>query len=719
MTRYPGVRLRIPEILGGTQMVLVIAEKPSVALAISKVIGAYKKENGYFEGSGYIVSSCVGHLTELAKPEDYDEKYRKWRYDTLPILPELWKTVVSPATEKQFVLLKKLMHRSDVDSVVNACDAGREGESIFRMTYELAECKKPVFRLWVSSMEDSAIRDGFTNLHPGYDYDNLYRAALSRAKADWLVGINATRLFSVQYGRKLMVGRVQTPTLAMLTERKEQIERFQKEVYYKVHIEKDNLKLTADGQFDKADAELLAEKCGGKNAVVTSAEHVQKSITPPKLYDLTTLQREANRYLGFTAKQTLDCAQKLYEAKLVTYPRTDSQYLTEDMRDTVSVLADGLKDKLSVRCVSDFDGMIDNKKVTDHHAVLPTVSSLKADLSEKSREEQQIYTLIAYRTLISAAEPMEYEELTVKALCEGTEFSVKGKTVLKKGFSEVQEALIKTLKAKGKKEDTDECKIPQDISDGTVFHEVGAYITEHYTQPPKPYTEDSLLSAMENAGKAEFEKDTEKKGLGTPATRASIIEKLVSGGFAERRGKQIFASDDAVKLISLLPEKIKSPSMTAEWENHLLQMEKGEMREEVFMTAIADFVKDLVCDYSEVEEKDKKSFAEKLRYKEKYIGVCPRCGGTVSECKIGFACEEKGCDFVLWKGNKFMQSIGLSFTKAVAASLITKGFYLAKNLVSRKNGTKYSAKIRLAENGGKYPAYEMEFVGDKKKEFER
>lgn len=701
-------------------MILVIAEKPSVALAISKVIGAYKKENGYFEGSGYIVSSCVGHLTELAKPEDYDEKYRKWRYDTLPILPECWKTVVSPATEKQFVLLKKLMHRNDVESVVNACDAGREGESIFRMTYELAECKKPMLRLWISSMEDSAIRDGFANLRLGCDYDPLYCAALSRAKADWLVGINATRLFSVQYGRKLTVGRVQTPTLAMLTERKGQIERFQKEVYYKVHIEKDGLKLTADGQLDKADAELLAEKCGGKNSVVTSAEHVQKSMMPPKLYDLTTLQREANRYLGFTAKQTLDCAQKLYEAKLVTYPRTDSQYLTEDMRDTVSALANGLKDKLSVRCVSDFESVIDNKKVTDHHAILPTVSSLKADLSEKSREEQQIYTLIAYRTLISTAEPMEYEELMVKALCEGTGFSVKGKAVLHKGFSEVHEALMKTLKSKDKKEDTDECSIPQDITNGTVLYEVGAYITEHYTQPPKPYTEDSLLSAMENAGKAEFEKDTEKKGLGTPATRASIIEKLISGGFAARRGKQIVASNDAEKLISILPEKVKSPSMTAEWENSLMQMEHGELPETVFMSDITDFVKNLVKEYSTVEEKDKLSFSEKLREKEKYIGVCPRCGGTVSECKIGFACEEKACDFVLWRDNKFMQSIGLSFTKAVAASLITKGFYLAKNLISKKSGTKYSAKIRLAENGGKYPAYEMEFVSDnKKKEFER
>jgi DNA topoisomerase-3 len=382
-------------------MILVITEKPSVALAVSKVLGAYKREDGYYEGSGYIVSWCVGHLVELAKPEDYDEKYAKWRYADLPILPDEWKTVVSPDTKKQFAVLKKLMHRKDVESVVNGCDAGREGESIFRMTYELAECRKPMLRLWVSSMEDSAIRDGFQNLRPGSDYDRLYGAAQSRSKADWLVGINATRLFTVQYGRKLTVGRVQTPTLAMLTERKGLIENFTKEAYYKVHIEKDGLELTAEEQFDKERADVLAEKCNGKDAKIMAADCVKKSNKPPKLYDLTTLQREANRYYGYTAKQTLDYTQKLYEAKLVTYPRTDSQYLTEDMKDTANSIVLALYEKLSFLdgVVSSFhaDQMIDNAKVTDHHAIIPTKASLTADITSLGKGEKAIYMLIAQR----------------------------------------------------------------------------------------------------------------------------------------------------------------------------------------------------------------------------------------------------------------------------------------------------------------------------------
>lgn len=704
-------------------MILVITEKPSVALAVSKVLGAYKREDGYYEGSGYIVSWCVGHLVELAKPEDYDEKYAKWRYADLPILPDEWKTVVAPDTKKQFAVLKKLMYRKDVESVVNGCDAGREGESIFRMTYELAECRKPMLRLWVNSMEDSAIRDGFQNLRPGSDYDRLYRAAQSRSKADWLVGINATRLFTVRYGKKLTVGRVQTPTLAMLTERKGQIESFTKEAYYKVHIEKDGLELTAEEQFDKERAEALAENCNGKNAKITVADCVKKSTKPPKLYDLTTLQREANRYYGFTAKQTLDYTQKLYEAKLVTYPRTDSQYLTEDMKDTAHSIVLALYEKLSFLdgVVSSFyvEQMIDNAKVTDHHAIIPTKASLTADISSLGKGEKEIYMLIAQRMLCAASEPMEYLERTITAECEGTEFSVKGKTIVAKGWTAIEEAFIKTLSDKKKKKDEDDTNIPQNVAAGMTINAVNAYMSEHFTSPPKPYTEDSLLSAMENAGKGEFEKETEKKGLGTPATRAGIIEKLVSGGYVERKGKQLSATEDAVKLISLLPDAVKFPTMTAEWENKLLLMEQGEVSEAAFMDGITDFVKRLVIDYSVVKEQDKQSFADKLREKAAVIGTCPRCGGTVSECKIGYACEKKDCNFVLWKDNKFMKSIGLSFTKAVAAALVAKGFYTAKNLVSAKTGNKYSAKILLIENGGKYPGYDMEFINDKKKEMER
>lgn len=704
-------------------MILVITEKPSVASAVSKILGAYKREDGYFEGSGYIVSWCVGHLAELAKPEEYDEKYVKWRYADLPILPEKWKTVVSPDTKRQFTVLKKLMHRSDVESVVNGCDAGREGESIFRMTYELADCTKPMLRLWVSSMEDSAIRDGFQNLRPGSDYDRLYCAARSRSKADWLVGINATRLFTVQYGKKLTVGRVQTPTLAMLAERKGQIEDFKKEVYYKVHIEKDGLELTADEEFNKERAEALAATCNGKDAKITSSEQVKKSTKPPKLYDLTTLQREANRYYGYTAKQTLDYTQKLYEAKLVTYPRTDSQYLTEDMKETAHSIVLKLSENLPFLDgeASSFhtEQMVDNAKVTDHHAIIPTKSSLTADISSLSKDERAIYMLIAQRMLCAAAEPMVYLESTVTAECEDTVFSVKGKTVVAKGWMAIEEAFIKTLSEKKKKKDEDSVNVPQNMTADTTLCAVRAYTSEHFTNPPKPYTEDSLLSAMENAGKGEFEKETEKKGLGTPATRAGIIEKLISGGLVERKGKQLSATDDAVRLISLLPETVKSSTMTAEWENKLLLMEHGKVSEEVFMNDIKGFVSQLISDYAEVKEQDKQSFAEKLREKAAVIGTCPRCGGSVSECKVGYACETKNCNFVLWRDNKFMKSIGLSFTKAVAVALIGKGFYLAKNLKSAKTGNKYSAKILLVENGGKYPVYDMEFVNDKKKGIER
>ncbi len=704
-------------------MILVITEKPSVAFSISKVLGAYKREDGYYEGSGYIVSWCVGHLVELAKPEYYDDKYAKWRYVDLPILPNEWKTVVSPDTKKQFAVLKKLMHRTNVESVVNACDAGREGESIFRMTYELAECGKPMLRLWISSMEDSAIRDGFQNLRPGSDYDRLYCAAQSRSKADWLVGINATRLFTVQYGKKLTVGRVQTPTLAMLTERKGQIENFTKEVYYKVHIAKDGLELTAEEQYNKEHADSLAEKCNGKDAQITAADCVKKSTKPPKLYDLTTLQREANRYYGYTAKETLDYIQKLYEAKLATYPRTDSQYLTEDMKDTAQSIVLSLFKNMAFAdgIISSFhaEQMVDNTKVTDHHAIIPTKASLTADISSLEKGEKAIYMLIAQRMLCAASEPMEYLERTITAECKGVEFSVKGKTVVTKGWTAIEEAFTKMLPEKKKKKDEDDPDIPQNVTAGMTMKVVDAYISKHFTSPPNPYTEDSLLSAMENAGKSEFEKETEKKGLGTPATRAGIIERLVSGGYVERKGKQLSATEDAVKFISLLPDTVKSPTMTAEWENKLLLMEQGEVSEDAFMVDITDFVKQLITDYSVVNEQDKQSFADKLREKAAVIGTCPRCGGTVSECKIGYACETKDCNFVLWKDNKFMKSIGLSFTKAVATALVGKGFYTAKNLVSAKTGNKYSAKILLVENSGKYPGYDMEFINDKKKSMER
>lgn len=703
-------------------MKLVITEKPSVAQTVAKVIGAYKREDGFIEGSGYIVSWCVGHLVELAQPQDYDEKYEKWRFADLPILPETWKTVVSSATKKQYGVLKKLMHREDVDAVINACDAGREGEAIFRLVYEKAGCKKPMLRLWISSMEDTAIKAGFDNLRPGSEYDRLYNAASCRNKADWLVGINGTRLFTTQYGKKITVGRVQTPTLAMLVERKGQIENFTKEAYYKVHISGEGYKLTAEEQMDNAAAKALAERVNQKTATITKAESITKSTKPPKLYDLTTLQREANRYYGYTAKQTLDYTQKLYEAKLVTYPRTDSQYLTEDMEGSTLAIVSALYSQMPFAVNADFTPNIchavDNKKVSDHHAIIPTMGSTTAEIKSLSIEERAVYYLIAQRLLCASAEPMRYMERSITAECEGATFTAKGKTILHKGWTAIEEAFSSFATAKKKKDEEDETVIiPENAKEGKTIKNVKSDVTEHFTSPPKPYTEDTLLSAMERAGNKEFDKDTEKKGLGTPATRASIIEKLVSAGYATRKGKQITASDDAVNMIEILPNVVTSPMLTAEWENKLLQMEKGLISESAFMDSITELVNKLITDYSTVSEDAKRVFSEDSTAES--IGICPRCGNAVEERKLSYCCMAKGCDFVLWKDNKFMQSIGLNFTKKVAAALVSGGGYIAKNLTSKKTGNKYSAKITLTENGGKYPAYHMELLQERKKDKER
>ena len=703
-------------------MKLVITEKPSVAQTVAKVIGAYKREDGFIEGSGYIVSWCVGHLVELAQPQDYDEKYEKWRFADLPILPESWKTVVSSATKKQYGVLKKLMHREDVDAVINACDAGREGEAIFRLVYEKAGCKKPMLRLWISSMEDTALKAGFDNLRPGSEYDRLYSAASCRNKADWLVGINGTRLFTTQYGKKITVGRVQTPTLAMLVERKGQIEKFTKEAYYKVHISGEGYKLTAEEQMDNAAAKALAERVNQKTATITKAESIEKSTKPPKLYDLTTLQREANRYYGYTAKQTLDYTQKLYEAKLVTYPRTDSQYLTEDMEGTTLAIVSALYSQMPFAVNADFTPNIrhavDNKKVSDHHAIIPTMGSTTAEIKSLSIEERAVYYLIAQRLLCASAEPMRYMERSITAECEGASFTAKGKTILHKGWTVIEEAFSSFATAKKKKDEEDETVIiPENAKEGKIIQSVKTDVTEHFTSPPKPYTEDTLLSAMERAGNKEFDKDTEKKGLGTPATRASIIEKLVSAGYATRKGKQITASDDAVNMIEILPDVVTSPMLTAEWENKLLQMEKGLISESAFMDSITELVKKLITDYSTVSEDARRVFSADSTAES--IGICPRCGNAVEERKLSYCCMAKGCDFVLWKDNKFMQSIGLNFTRKVATALVSGGGYIAKNLISKKTGNKYSAKITLTENGGRYPAYHMELLQERKKDKER
>jgi DNA topoisomerase-3 len=567
-------------------MKLVITEKPSVAQAISKVIGAYKREKGYLEGSGYLVSWCVGHLVELAQPQDYDEKYAKWRLEDLPLFPDRWKYQVSPRTADQFHILKQLMERSDVTELIEATDAGREGELIFRLVYQQAGCTKPFKRLWISSMEDSAIRDGFANLRDSRDYDNLYAAAVARARADWLVGINGTRLFSKCYNRKLTVGRVQTPTLAMVVERQKKITDFQKEKYWNVHLNLDGLDVVKEKCFEEKSAQALVDHCRTQSAVVTQVTCTEKSVRPPRLYDLTTLQREANRYYGYTAQQTLDLAQSLYEKKLVSYPRTDSQFLTYDMESTAwDMLA-------YVYNVFQFDlyeepqiiQVLNNRKVSDHHAIIPTAEIAKQDLSTLSQGEQDILLLISQRLFCATAGKQHISETEVKVVCAGEEFTAKGKMILEKGWKAIEDDFRGRLKTKKKPEPTD--TILPEVFEGQVFAAVNANLSEHYTTPPKAYTEDTLLSAMETAGNDSFDEDTEKKGLGTPATRASMIEKLVSNQYLQRKGKQLIPTEDGMALVEILPSSLKSPSFTAYWENSLMNIERGTYEPEAFIGGI-------------------------------------------------------------------------------------------------------------------------------------
>ncbi len=580
-------------------MILVIAEKPSVAQSIAKVIGATSRKDGYLEGNNYIVSWCVGHLVGLADASSYDERYAKWRYTDLPIVPEEWLYEVPKDKAQQFKVLRDLMKDKRVTELVCATDAGREGELIFRLVYNKAGCTKPFKRLWISSLEDAAIRDGFNHLRDSRDYDKLYEAALSRSKADWIVGINGTRLFTTLYNKRLVVGRVQTPTLAMLVEREGKITTFRKEKYFNIHVEKDGL--TADMEKIKIEdeAKTIAAACDKKQAVVSSVRKETKSANPPKLYDLTTLQREANRYFGFTAQQTLELVQSLYEKKLLTYPRTDSQFITDDMegtaRQVISIVCrklsifDGLKHDLNIGRVTN------NAKVTDHHAIIPTVQLDKQDIGELPQSEQKIISLVGMRLLAATGEKHIFDETQITVICEGYEFKTKGKTVVQDGWKGIEQRFKASLKSKDKEEPE---KVLPAVSENAVLESVSASVSEHFTTPPKPFTEDTLLSAMETAGNEEFDDETEKKGLGTPATRAGIIEKLVKGGFIERKGKSLVPTKDGNNLVCVLPEQITSPSMTAEWENTLMQIERGQADAGKFLDGIVDMTASLVKAYS-------------------------------------------------------------------------------------------------------------------------
>ena len=686
---------------------LVIAEKPSVARSIAAVIGATEKQTGYWQGGGYLVSWCIGHLVSFAEAGQYDEKYCKWKYEDLPILPQPWQFIVPDEKKQQFEVLRALLNRPDVDSVTAATDAGREGELIFRFVYQMAGCTKPVKRLWVSSMEDAAIREGFANLRPDSDYDALYQSALCRAKADWLVGINATRLFSVLYHKTLTVGRVQTPTLKMLVDRDAKILRFQKEKYYTVGIHSGSLKADSGCIADAETANSLKEKCTSAVAVCTSVKREKKTEQPPKLYDLTTLQREANRLFGFTAKQTLDYAQQLYEKKLLTYPRTDSQYLTEDMGQTAQHLVSDLLGLLpfaqGLGLTPEVGRILNSKKVSDHHAIIPTSEFVKQGFTGLAESESKLMNLVCSKLLCAVAAPHEYETVTAVFSCAGNEFTAKGKTVLVPGWKEIDQRFRSNLKADTEEEVLNTLPEP---AEGQSFS-VMANVSEHFTSPPKAYTEDTLLSAMERAGAEDMPEEAERKGLGTPATRAAILEKLVQMGFVQRKGKQLVPTKDGINLAVVLPESLTSPALTAEWENRLTEIAKGSADPDEFMAEIEAQVRQLVKTYSCISA-DKQNLFQSERV---IIGKCPRCGENVYEGKKNFYCGNRSCQFVMWKKDRFFEQRKKAFTPKIAAALLKNGKAKVKGLYSEKTGKTYDATVLLADTGGKYVNYRVERKG--------
>ena len=684
---------------------LVIAEKPSVARSIAAVIGAAERQNGYWQGGGYLVSWCIGHLVSFAEAGQYDEKYCKWRYEDLPILPQSWQFIVPDEKKQQFEVLRALLNRPDVDSVTAATDAGREGELIFRFVYQMAGCTKPVKRLWISSMEDAAIREGFANLCPDSDYDALYQSALCRAKADWLVGINATRLFSVLYHKTLTVGRVQTPTLKMLVDRDAKILRFQKERYYTVGIQSGSLKADSGRIASMDEADTLKNACAGASAICSSVKREKKTEQPPKLYDLTTLQREANRLFGFTAKQTLDYAQQLYEKKLLTYPRTDSQYLTEDMGQTAQHLVSDLLWLLpfaqGLDLPPEVGRILNSKKVSDHHAIIPTSEFVKQGFTGLAESECKLMSLVCAKLLCAIAAPHEYETVTAVFSCAGNEFTAKGKTVLVPGWKEIDQRFHSTMKADGEEEAESLNTLPE-LAEGQSFR-VTSTVSEHFTSPPKAYTEDTLLSAMELAGAEDMPEEAERKGLGTPATRAAILEKLVQMGFVQRKGKQLVPTKDGINLAVVLPESLTSPALTAEWENRLTEIAKGSADPDEFMVEIETQVRQLVKTYSCISA-DKQNLFQSERV---IIGKCPRCGENVYEGKKNFYCGNRGCQFVMWKNDRFFEQRKKAFTPKIAAALLKNGKAKIKGLYSEKTGKTYDATVLLADTGGKYVNYRI------------
>lgn len=695
-------------------MKLVIAEKPSVAQSLAVVLGANHKKQGYLEGNGWIVSWCVGHLVGLAPADSYDPKYSNWTYEDLPIIPATWQFAVDPGKKEQFKVLADLMNRDDIAGLVCATDAGREGELIFRLVYQQAGCQKPMERLWISSMEEEAIRAGFEALRPGADYDRLFEAALCRAKADWLVGITGTRLFSTLYHRTLNVGRVMTPTLALVVERENAIEGFQKTKFFTVELDC-GFTAASDRFQERKAADKLQVACTGQTATVMSAEKKQKSVLPPKLYDLTSLQRDGNRLMCYTAQQVLDYAQALYEKKLLTYPRTDSNYLTEDTAATLPGLVEHTAGKLpfSVEVGQpDVARVVDNSKVSDHHALLPTMQVKAETLDALPAGERNVLTLVMVRLLCAVGEKQEYEDTAVILNCGGAAFSAKGRVITAHGWKTTEQEFLSTLKKKPEKEEPEVHTLPP-LTVGQTLSGCKAVVREGTTSPPKHFTEDLLLSAMEHASAEDFAEigGVERTGLGTPATRAGVLEKLVRGGFIERKGRQLLPTKKGHNLIVVLPDSIKSAKLTAQWEAALKDVERGQQPAADFLAGIERMVSELVEGYRAVQP-DTALFDSR-----ESIGKCPRCGKDVVESKLSFQCSDRACGFTMWKNDRFFANKHKELTKAVATALLKKGRVKMTSLFSEKKGTTYDAVVVL-DDTGKYVNYKLEFepkkAGEKK-----
>ena len=686
---------------------LIITEKPSVARTISKVLGATARRDGYLEGGGYLISWCVGHLVELAPPGAYDPRLERWDRADLPILPERWQYLVSSSTKKQFDVLCKLMHRADVDRIVCATDAGREGELIFRLVYHQCNCRKPVSRLWISSMEDAAIRAGFANLKPSTEYDSLYKAALCRERADWLVGINATRLFSCLHGVTLNVGRVMTPTLAMTVEREAAIAAFKPEPFYIIQLQTGGCMASSERFKDKTQAEDLLAKCRKSSRVlVQKSECKERSERPSALYDLTTLQRDANRLLGYSAQQTLDYTQALYEKKLVTYPRTDSRYLTEDMAAGLpglvmdTAVAFGFRGAIPVHAKQ----VINNKKVSDHHAILPTQSVAGADLSSLPVGEASILRLIAARLLAAVGEPYRYAETTVQFECTGQTFTAKGKTVLDEGWKAIERAILGDT-AEKIEENLD---VLTEAQNGETHPILDAELKEGRTTPPKHFTEDTLLAAMETVGKEDMREEVERRGIGTPATRAATIEKLVQKGFLAREGggktKHLIPTEKGCALIAAMPEQLKSPAMTAAWEKKLLEIERNNYTPEQFMEEIESMMKMLVNQYANTPNAPAKAASG-----APVVGTCPHCGSDVAEREKGFFCASRECRFVIWKDNAFFNRLGKCPTRQVVDKLLRDGRARLKDCKSQRTGKTYNASVLMTTEADGRAKFSLEF----------